>query len=292
MIPVNGATLEYNTNEAGMCVFKTNAGQCNFAEVSNIPYVDLKCAKSINNYPAVVGSVYRVTMTRQSAGSVNIKTNKNVVFSGAIKSVDIYVQGGGGGGGSGWYGGFTGYLYKDHAYTLDDDDKQVQNYYGAGCNGGWGGGGYNNKLKGYSPTSFINYEINIGSGGSGGKSVSGNETTWESNDTYAQWRTIDCVWTTGSNGSTGGTTKFSNLVYAIGGSGGTNADGSRYGSGKDGINGTGIGKGGMYGSHHHSFRSVQNTIWNTRWTGYAWGVDEAGSTGPTGFVILNNFVFK
>lgn len=285
MTPVSGSVLTYSTNESGMCLFKTNAGQCNLEEVSKIPYIDLKCSSPINNFPAVIGSVYRINMVRKSSESVTIKTNKNIVFSGALKSADIYIRGGCGGGGTGWYGGYSGYLGAGTAFTKDNDDDYIYNYTGAGYDGGYGGGGYYNNIKGYIVEPLKNYEITVGAAGAGGPIIKGNYYNWTWERGSAKWGHIPPS-NTGSSGSSGGTTKFSNLISAIGGSGGYYASTSANGS-----NGTGDGLGGIGGGHHHdlNWEIATNT---EKYYGKAVGIGEAGATGDTGFVIINNFIFK
>lgn len=286
MTPVSGSVLTYNTNESGACMFKTNAGQCNLSEVSDIPYIDLKCSSPINNFPAVIGSVYRINMVRKSSESVRVTTNKNIVFSGALKSADIYIQGGCGGGGTGWYGGYSGYLGAGVAFTTDRDDNYEYNHTGAGYNGGYGGGGYKNNIKGYIVEPLKNYEIIVGAGGAGGPTIKGKYYNWTWEKGSAKWGSIPSISTTGSSGSSGGTTRFSNLISAIGGSGGYYASSSENGS-----NGTGDGLGGIGGGHHHDldWETATNT---EKYHGRAVGIGEAGGAGQTGFVIINNFIFK
>lgn len=282
MVPVSGVNLEYVTNSKGQVLFKSNAGQVNFVELNNnIPFIDLE-ANSINNYAAVVGEVYRLNLVRKGKAGVKISANQNVIFSGAINSVDVHCYGSGGGGGGGYSNGGTVWIYTETGRVT----SAPGGYYG-----GTGGSGYYNK-KTINPTPFLNYDIKIYNGGSGGAGGSMSSTDLQTM-IFQQGQASRNVANSGygMNGSSGGTVLFSNIISAAGGNGG---NGSRGSTGDRGNGGNG-GSGGAGGGYTNGY--IYNKVWldyKEEWglNGYVYVKGMDGSQGSSGYVILNNFTYK
>ena len=283
MVPVSGVNLEYVTNSKGQVLFKSNAGQVNFVEMNNnIPFIDLE-ANSINNYAAVVGEVYRLNLVRKGkTSSVKISKNQNVIFSGAINSVDVHCYGSGGGGGGGFSHGGMVWVYESNGII----SSAPGGYYG-----GAGGSGYYNK-KTINPTPFLNYDIKIYNGGSGGAGGSMSTTNFymvEQTGVYGR-NVADSGY--GMNGSSGGTVLFSNIISATGGSGGNGSRGSTNGVGGSGGNGGSGGAGGGYSNGYIYDRTYDSRDKEWCYDGYLYVKGKGGSQGSSGYVILNNFTYK
>lgn len=279
MVPVSGSTLEYSTNSVGQCLFKTNSGQCNFVETGDVPYIDL-AQNSINNYAAVVGEVYHIDLVRKTkiGQSINLNSNRNIMFSSACKSVDIHCYGSGGGGGGG----------SSLAYTTWTSGTSGPNSQPSGGYGGSGGRGYYNNFKLSDIKPYSNYNIFIGDGGYGG---SGGSSSGSSNISISgsSWdRVYVPASGSGGSGGSGGIVSFSDLVSARGGSGGGGSSSGSTGSAGSGGNGASGGSGGGYGAYLIEGSYEDGRYYDVRVVGYG----SAGGKGSNGYIILNNFAYK
>lgn len=293
MTPVEGAVLEYKCNNQGQCLFKTNAGQYNIQETNANGYIDIIPA-ALNNQPAVVGQVYQIDLTREGMTSVNLNKNQNIKFSSDIESVDVFVSGSGGGGGSGYVNVYGANRYAIAFYANDTtsyadivDWTGINRYYGAS-----GGAGYTNSLKSFKPDINRNYNIAIYPGGSGGLNL-GKSTQGSSAKGWAysniKYRFAPTSSPLGSNGDSGGSVMFDNVLSATGGKGGIAAKEQGSSSvGGDGYTGNGA-SGGSYGYGKINLNCFVYEYWaNCIATSWCSG----GSSGSSGYVILNNFTYK
>lgn len=288
---VTNTSLIYTSNELGQCKFKTNYGSATIKDLGPNPYIDMQLAED-KTVDAIIGDIYKVTLKRRTFGNgynKAITSNQNIMFSKYINTIDIKLSGAGGGGG-------TGFL---------SDFKFLYNYYGIetkkanGHNGGAGGNGYINYKNGFTPEANKNYSINIGVGSApwSNKYMNedcGDDSSDRKNRTHSWSRDgVNLGWL--HNGSTGGTTFFSDILSAIGGHGGTFGSYSSDGTKGSGYTGQAIsigGDGGYYG--------ITGSIWGAggdeyngwKIRGYCNAYATGGSAGTSGVCYLNNFKYK
>lgn len=288
---VTNTSLTYTSNELGQCKFKTNYGSATIRDLGPNPYIDMQLAED-KTVDAVIGDVYKVTLKRRTFGNgynKAITSNQNIMFSKYINTIDIKLSGAGGGGG-------TGFL---------SDFKFLYDYYGVGTkeanghNGGAGGNGYINYKNGFTPEANKNYVINIGVGSAPWSNKFMNEDCStdradRKNRTHSWSRAgVNLGWL--GNGSTGGTTFFSDILSAIGGHGGTFGSYSSDGTKGSGYTGQAIsigGGGGYYG--------ITGSVWGAggdeyngwKIRGYCNAYATGGSAGYSGVCYLNNFQYK
>lgn len=291
MTPIEGPVLEYKCNNQGQCLFKTNVGQYNIQETNADGYIDITPAV-LNNQPAVVGQVYQIDLIREGRESINLNKNQNVKFSSDIKSVDVFVSGSGGGGGSGYvnvYGANSDAIafYADDNTSYADivDWTGIYKYSGIS-----GGAGYTNSMKSFKPDINREYKVAIYPGGSGGlnrgNSAKGSSAKgWAYENTKYRFAPVSSP--LGSNGNSGGSVMFDNVLSATGGGGGIAA--TAKGSASGSVPGGNGASGGSYGYGIIDLNCFVYSYWAnciaTSWCG-------GGSSGRSGYVVLNNFIYK
>lgn len=198
-----GIKLDYQTDDTGRCIFKTNSGTANIFD--NHKYIDIKPSE-VQKVDCPVGFTKFIKFQRKIYDNgysfSPITENKNVVFSKFINTVDITVIGAGGQGG-------------DVKGTFRGDWDTPSGYVNAG------GGGAGNKgtviTNKFSPISNTTYNIVIG--------IAKQQTQSNSaRDASQRWTAVAYA-SLGSGsgyGATGGTSYFGD-ISAYGGSGGMNA---------------------------------------------------------------------
>lgn len=138
-------------------------------------FIDSSMASKTVTAKAGQTSVVTMQETSNTVKSLTITSTRTIKFSRNVTGVDVFCVGGGGGGAGSTY-------YSEKQYG-----------------GGGGGGGHTATKLNITPTAGASYTATIGSGGSGGKGVTGRDSI--------------------GNGGSGGTTSFMG-VSAPGGSGG------------------------------------------------------------------------
>lgn len=284
-------TLTYTTNEIGKCTFKTNYGTATIMDKGPNPYIDLGLSNSVK-VDSVVGGVYQVELKRKILGNgsnILISSNNNIIFSKYTNTVDIYLTGGGGGGGDGYLINAEGRLSWESGMTI---------YYNtlSGHSGGSGAPGNTNILKGFLVQNDINYNINIGVGGSGGKNhinVFSDTHGLDRKNRALVFGGTNLNMGYGTNGGSGGSSFFSNILSASGGLGGSAAN--YYSDGISPNNGYFSGSGGGYNIRKTTFSTSYNENNSSRPWVVTYGYNlyaNGGNKGTSGMCWLNNIQYK
>ena len=266
MQELGGNTISYTTNEAGQCLFKTNAGSANVVEVHN--FVDILNGQSIK-VDCPVGSVSSVNLNRVRRNNremVTIGSNRNIVFSNSLNNVEVTCVGA---------GGIAGLPYCDIGVYVRRSgwslNTNIQRFTGGG------GNGYAN-TRTISVNYGQQYQCIVGKTGQN-KQITGSD--------WAKWGRTASFDYAGTTGISGGTTSFGGVISAVGGSGGQ----------ANGVNGTGAGSVAIsgYGAGSNSARvsisSGGQNASNESSCMYFYVYANNTSTG-NGLIRLSNFNYK
>ena len=281
MMDVGKANLVYTTNESGKCMFKTINQSANFRFFNN-PYIDVDAP--VYNVDCPIGSLTFLNVKLEKVSNERtVTSNKNIMFSKYINSVDLEVRGGGGASGFGWCYNKTCNFYAGSS-SISTVETQYSVYFGS-----YGNNGEIKYLNNFKPSSNEIYMFNIGgisiSGASSyqsGYSNSRSQQAAEIHQTGYSWSRLPIpndymereIYPYSGNGATGGTAKFGSIIAANGGNGGITATSSGHGSGE---------------RTPSSYYALRYSVWNNKQYTYT---DASYYLGTCGYIKFSNFSYK
>ena len=278
-----GVKLEYQTDDTGRCIFKTNSGAANIFD--NHRYMDIKSSE-VYKVDCPVGFTKFIKIQRKIYGNgysfSPITGNKNVIFSKFINNANVHIIGAGGGGGA-WSGGVSA-----QEYPTSGSFVCGERYYGAAGN------------KGHENQAILQLEGNkeynliVGVAQAGGYHKSDTKSAQTKNRTPGRLAVSGQL---SGSGSTGGTTSFGGMLSAAGGVGGAH---SNYVNKTPGANyanrGSGYGAGGDYSGNCSTPTAVySSSSWESggaTWYSISGYVTLYNSGGTNGVIYINNIQYK